>query len=49
MSRAGRWVQILSSASGWLSILLVEASTHVLAASAGPIVLIASVSSPASL
>ncbi len=49
ISRAGRWVRILSSVSGRLSIPLVEASTHVLAASAGPIVLITSVSSPASL
>jgi hypothetical protein len=49
MSRAGWWVRILSPASGRLSIPLVEALTHGLAASAGPIVLIASVSSPVSL
>jgi hypothetical protein len=48
MSRTGRWVGILLPAPGGLSILLVKAPTDVLTADTGPVVLIASVPSPAS-
>jgi hypothetical protein len=47
MSRTGRWVGIFFPAPGRFSILLIEASADVLAADAGPVVLVASVSSPA--
>jgi hypothetical protein len=45
----GRWVGIFFPAPGRLPILLIEASADVLTAGTGPILLVASVSSPASL
>ncbi len=49
MSRTGWWVGIFFPAPGRLSILLTEATADVLTTDTGPVVLIASVSSPASL
>ncbi len=49
ISRVGRWVGIFLPAPGRLSILLIEASANILTADTGPILLVTSVSSPASL
>jgi hypothetical protein len=49
MSCISRWVGIFFPAPGRLSILMIEATADVLTAGTGPILLIASVSPPASL